>query len=99
MAERKGQGQGWLRRVGVTALVAVSGAMAVLIGLLASGDSRSTGSGTPGSSLATVSEGSKAAYLLLERLGHKVERQARPLAGFGKARLAFFLAPQGRLDN
>jgi hypothetical protein len=83
-------------------VVAVAGIAAALLGLMAVGDGqggRAGGTGTPGSTLATVPEGSKAAYLLLEKLGHQVERQAHPLKGFGRAKLAFYLAPQGRLDH
>jgi hypothetical protein len=57
------------------------------------------GTGAPGSSFATVEGGAKAPYLLLEQLGHKVERRVAPLGDLGKARLAFVLAPQARLDR
>jgi hypothetical protein len=91
-----------LRRWARMGVVALAGIAAALVALIATGDGgggRAAGTGTPGSTLATVREGSKAAYLLLEKLGHKVERQAHPLKGFGRARLAFYLAPQGRLDH
>jgi hypothetical protein len=88
-----------LRRWGAPALLGVAGAVVALIALVAARDSRSAGSGTPGSSLATVHDGAKAAYLLLEKLGHRVERQAHPLRGYGRAQLAFLLAPQARLDG
>jgi hypothetical protein len=91
-----------LRRWAGFGVVALAGITAALVGLLASGDGRggrAAGTGTPGSTLATVPTGAKAAYLLLEKLGHRVERQAHPLKGFGSSRLAFYLAPEGRLDN
>ena len=91
--------RGLIRRGAVPALLGLAGTAVVLAGLLSSGDGRGQGTGTPGSSFATVPEGAKAAYLLLERLGHKVERQAHPLSGFGQSQLAFFLAPEDRLDN
>jgi hypothetical protein len=57
------------------------------------------GTGQPGSSFATVDGGAKAAYLVLQRLGHQVERRVEPLANLGRSRLAFLLAPQTRLDR
>jgi hypothetical protein len=87
-----------LRRWGAPALVGLAGLAVVLVGLV-SGRGGAAGSGSPGSSLATVHDGAKAAYLLLERLGHKVERQTHPLRGFDKSQLAFYLAPQNRIDH
>lgn len=52
-----------------------------------------------GSSFGARRAGAKAAYLLLGKLGHDVERRIAPLGDLGEPRLAFVLAPEGRLDQ
>ncbi|HEY0714966.1 MAG TPA: DUF4350 domain-containing protein, partial [Polyangia bacterium] len=63
------------------------------------GRRRNKDAGPAGSSFASGDRGAKAAYLLLARLGHKVERRVRPLGDLGGARLAFVLSPSDRLDE
>jgi hypothetical protein len=99
MADGRGDRRQLLRRTWMLALLVPAGVLLTGIVLLTTGDRRGQGTGRPGSSLATVHDGAKAAYLVLERLGHKVDRQAHPLGSYGGARLAFMLAPEVRSDS
>ncbi len=91
MAERSGF------RIPVAIVVLVMGAL-LLVPLLPGGSGK-RGTGVSGSSLATTPEGAKAAYLLLGRLGHTVERRLEPLGALEDSQLAFLLTPTARLDR
>jgi hypothetical protein len=75
------------------------GLAVVAVVLIGPGRKGAQGSGPAGSSFATGDRGAKAAYLLLGRLGHQVERRTRPLGDLRATRLAFFLSPSDRLDE
>jgi hypothetical protein len=86
-----------LARLSLLASLVLAGAILVVTLLPRFGGQQ--GTGQPGSSFATADEGAKAAFLLLERLGHKVVRRTQPLADLGASRLAFLLAPQTRFER
>jgi hypothetical protein len=70
-----------------------------LLLLLASSGRRATDEESiPGSTYASGPDGSKAAYLMLERLGYPVERSTAQLGAPEGSGLVFLIAPQKSLD-
>jgi hypothetical protein len=53
----------------------------------------------PASTYMSSRDGAKALFLVLERLGFKVERRTVPLGDFGTARLALVLGPEAPVDE
>jgi hypothetical protein len=90
-------GRGRARAVLLLAVAAL-GLLLAVAPMLGGGEG-GAGSGPAGSSYATAAEGTKAAYLLLGRLGHRTERRAEPMGDLRRTRLVFLLAPQGRLGG
>ncbi|HEY0708803.1 MAG TPA: DUF4350 domain-containing protein [Polyangia bacterium] len=85
---------------GARALLLVLGiGCGILVVLVIGPGRRKEGSGAAGSTFATSDRGTKAAYLLLGRLGHPVERRVVPLGHLGDKRLAFLLSPDSRIDD
>src|SRR6266850_401416 len=76
--------------------LAIAGFLVALLAAVAtiSTPGRSESGGHPGSSYVPASDGSKALYLLLRSLGHRVQRVNAPLGDLGGARLAFILSPE-----
>jgi hypothetical protein len=86
---------GW--RVLLIPMAAAAGLMLAL--LFAGGGIGGGGEGPPGSSYVAGKSGAKAAYLLLGKLGHRVERRADPMGDLRRVRLAFLLNPETRLSR
>lgn len=53
----------------------------------------------PGSTNVSSPDGAKALYLLLDALGHRVERRTTPLGDLGDSRLVFVLGPEQATDG